>query len=245
MSCSTPPRAHHRPNGPARASTQADRTLSSRSMTRVAAPFTFGHCSADVASADGAWSERRRAGLRRNLGVRTSLALTGLCQHLRGACGSTAKGLGSSPRPAVVHPDCGPKPKQCLRTRTDDEPVLVVLQSAMTRAQAGAAGTIASLIASGAELASGWRQGFAGHARRHRVGCCPGVGRSALANAPPHRCETGSGVRTAPASASRLLESQRYAGTIGARRSCTVWTISVLSIPRRYTEVIARSACPS
>jgi hypothetical protein len=35
------------------------------------------------------------------------------------------------------------------------------------------------------------------------------------------------------------------AGIIGAGRSWTAWTISVLSIPRRYTEVIARSACPS
>jgi transposase InsO family protein len=35
------------------------------------------------------------------------------------------------------------------------------------------------------------------------------------------------------------------AGIIGAGRSWTAWTISVLSIPRRYTEVIARSAWPS
>ena len=32
------------------------------------------------------------------------------------------------------------------------------------------------------------------------------------------------------------------AGIIGAGRSWTAWTISVLSIPRRYAEVIARSA---
>ena len=35
------------------------------------------------------------------------------------------------------------------------------------------------------------------------------------------------------------------AGIIGAGRSWTAGTISVLSIPRRYTEVIARSAWPS
>ena len=35
------------------------------------------------------------------------------------------------------------------------------------------------------------------------------------------------------------------AGIIGAGRSWTAWMISVLSIPRRYAEVIPRSACPS
>ena len=37
----------------------------------------------------------------------------------------------------------------------------------------------------------------------------------------------------------------RSAGIIGAGRSWTAAMISVLSIPRRYREVIARSACPS
>ena len=41
------------------------------------------------------------------------------------------------------------------------------------------------------------------------------------------------------------VQSPWVAAIMGAGRSCTAWTISVLSIPRRYTEVIARSACPS
>jgi len=36
-----------------------------------------------------------------------------------------------------------------------------------------------------------------------------------------------------------------WVGIIGAGRSWTACTISVLSMPRRYTDVIARSACPS
>jgi hypothetical protein len=39
-----------------------------------------------------------------------------------------------------------------------------------------------------------------------------------------------------------LRVSPLWAGIIGAGRSWTVWMISVLSIPRRYTDVIARSA---
>ena len=35
------------------------------------------------------------------------------------------------------------------------------------------------------------------------------------------------------------------AGTIGAERSCRVRMTSVMSIPRRYTEVIPRSTLPS
>ena len=45
--------------------------------------------------------------------------------------------------------------------------------------------------------------------------------------------------------AQRRRASAAPAGIIGTGRSCTVWMISVLSIPRRYAEVIPRSACPS
>jgi hypothetical protein len=43
----------------------------------------------------------------------------------------------------------------------------------------------------------------------------------------------------------RVGASRCPAGIIGAGRSWTAWMTSVLSIPRRYAEVIARSACPS
>ena len=39
--------------------------------------------------------------------------------------------------------------------------------------------------------------------------------------------------------------SPAFAGIMGARRSWTVSMISVLSMPRRYTEVTPRSACPN
>jgi hypothetical protein len=41
------------------------------------------------------------------------------------------------------------------------------------------------------------------------------------------------------------IRSPALAGMTGARRSWTVSMISRLSIPRKYTDVTAKSACPS
>ena len=43
----------------------------------------------------------------------------------------------------------------------------------------------------------------------------------------------------------RVIVRPLVAGIIGAGRSCTVLMISVLSIPRRYVDVVPRSECPS
>ena len=65
----------------------------------------------------------------------------------------------------------------------------------------------------------------------------PGAARLA-----PHR---GWSVRRIAALVGAGGASRRPAEIIGSGRSWTAWMISVLSIPRRYRDVIARSAWPS
>lgn len=65
-----------------------------------------------------------------------------------------------------------------------------------------------------------------------RLGSAPG----APVALPLRRCE--SGASRAPNRTDAGVLRPVAAGIIGADRSCTVWMISVLSIPRRYAEVI-------
>ena len=51
-------------------------------------------------------------------------------------------------------------------------------------------------------------------------------------------------LRDLPSSRDLTAQSHTRPGIIGAGRSWTAWTISVLSMPRRYTDVIARRESP-